>query len=264
VTASDVSKALRQSATPEKAKTFTWFFKTGPGQYGEGDKFLGVTVPQQRKIAKKFRDLPLKDVEKLIASPWHEERLTGLFILVLQFKKADEAEQKIIYDFYLTQSGPVGLEIISGPRKMPAKRIFWGINNWDLVDSSAGYIVGPWLDGRPEKMKVLEKLAKSDHLWERRIAMIATSAYINNGRADEALRIAEILVDDKHDLIQKSVGWMLREIGKKVDRKILVSFLDKHAAMMPRTALRYAIEHFDAPSRTKYLQAKNTRFAQKH
>jgi 3-methyladenine DNA glycosylase AlkD len=231
-------------ATSEKAKTFAWFFKTGPGQYGDGDKFLGVTVPEQRKIAKKFRDLPLKDVEKLIVSPWHEERLTGLFILVLQFKKADEPGQKAIYDFYISHTK--------------------NVNNWDLVDSSAGYIVGPWLDGRPEKMKVLEKLAKSDELWERRIAMIATSSYINSGRADEALQIAEILIDDKHDLIQKAVGWMLREIGKKVDRGLLVNFLDKHAATMPRTALRYAIEHFDAPTRAKYLQAKNSHFAQKH
>lgn len=170
----------------------------------------------------------------MIISPWHEERLTGLFILVSRYKKGDEVTRKEIYDFYLAHTRH--------------------INNWDLVDSSAAYIVGPWLDGRSEKMRVLTKLAKSDWLWDRRIAMLATFDYINKGRADEALAIAEQLLHDNHDLIQKAVGWMLRELGKKVDRRLLAGFLDKHAATMPRTALRYAIEHFEPEQRQHYME----------
>lgn len=230
---SDVSKALRFVATPERAKSNAWFFKTGPGQYGEGDQFLGVTVPQQRVVAKQFKDLPLYEVEKLIMSPWHEERLTGVFILVGQFQRGDESNKKAIYDFYMSHTGC--------------------INNWDLVDSSAGYIVGPWLEEKPQKMKILTKLAKSDLLWDRRIAMIATLYYINQGRADEAFDIIDILKNDSHDLIQKAVGWMLREIGKRVDRDLLIVFLDQNAATLPRTSLRYAIEHFSPSERAKYL-----------
>ena len=239
MTAGDVNRALRQVATLQKAKASAWFFKTGPGQYGEGDKFLGVTLPEQRAIAKKYKDLALKDVEKLIMSPWHEERLTGLIILVGKYKNGDEAQREEIYDFYILNTK--------------------NINNWDLVDTSAGYIVGHWLDGRPEKMHVLQKLAKSDLLWERRIAMIATFDYIYQGRADEALEIADLLLHDKHDLIQKAVGWMLREVGKRVDRSLLTDFLDKHAAAMPSTSLRYAIEHFDPQLRSHYLGLGKTR-----
>ncbi|MBI2285323.1 DNA alkylation repair protein [Candidatus Saccharibacteria bacterium] len=239
MTASDVSRALRQVATPKKAKASAWFFKSGPGQYAEGDKFLGVTVPEQRTIAKKFQSLLLKDVEKLVMSPWHEERLTGLIILVGQYKRADESGQKEIYDFYLSHTKY--------------------INNWDLVDLSAEHIVGPWLDGRSEKMAVLRKLAGSDWLWDRRIAMLATFDYIKRNKADEALQIAEQLLPDKHDLIQKAVGWMLREIGKKVNRQILINFLDKHAATMPRTSLRYAIEHFDPELKMHYMGLAKTK-----
>ncbi len=231
--ASDLSKALRAVATPAKAKASSWFFKTGPGQYGEGDKFLGVTVPEQRKVAQQFKDLPIKETEKLVTSPWHEERLTGLFILVSQYKKADEANKKAIYEFYISHTN--------------------FINNWDLVDSSAGYIVGPYLENKTYKMKVLTKLAKSDFLWDRRIAMLSTFYYIYQGKADEALVIAEILLQDEHDLIQKAVGWMLREIGKRVDKQILIKFLENHAAHMPRTTLRYSIEHFDSKTRQHYL-----------
>ena len=229
----DVTKALKTVATAERAKTNAWFFKSGPGQYGEGDKFLGVTVPQQRVIAKQFKNLSLTEVEKLVMSPWHEERLTGVFILVYQYQRTDTVNKKAIYDFYMSHTKC--------------------INNWDLVDSSAGYIVGQWLDGKPEKMKVLTKLAKSDLLWDRRIAMIATFYYITQGTADEALQIIEILINDRHDLIQKAVGWMLREIGKRVDKQALVDFLDKHATTMPRTSLRYAIERFSPTERAKYL-----------
>lgn len=231
--ATDVSNVLRRLGTPAKAKTSAWFFKSGPGQYAEGDQFLGVSVPDQRKIAKQFKDLPLAEIEKLILSPWHEERLSGLFILVDRFRGAPQKEKKTIYDFYIANTK--------------------NINNWDLVDCSAEYIVGSWLDGRPEKMKVLLKLTDSKLLWERRIAMIATFNFIKKGRAKAAITVAEALVHDKHDLIQKAVGWMLRELGKKVSRRELVDFLDKHAATMPRTALRYAIEHFDPQQKAYYM-----------
>lgn len=229
----ELKKALRSRANPEKAAFFPRFFKAGPGEYAEGDKFLGITVPEQRKIAKQFRDLSLGEVEQLIMSKWHEERLTGLFILVGQYQKGSEAHKKVIYDFYMAHTACV--------------------NNWDLVDSSAEYIVGSYLQDRPEKMETLTRLANSKLLWERRIAMIATFHYIKQGRADEALQIAEILLNDKHDLIQKAVGWMLREIGKRVDRELLKQFLGKNAATMPRTTLRYAIEHFSLDLRQKYL-----------
>lgn len=230
----EIQKELRNSATPERAEASAWFFKTGPGQYAEGDKFLGVTVPNQRKIAKKYKDLPLKDTEKLITSPWHEERLTGLFILVGAYQKGDERTKKQIYECYISHTE--------------------FINNWDLVDSSAGYIVGPQLENSPKKMEVLTTLAKSSLLWERRIAMLSTFYYIMNGKPEEAIIIAEMLLNDEHDLIQKAVGWMLREIGKRVDRQLLVDFLKTRYKTMPRITLRYAIEHFDQPTRQKYLR----------
>lgn len=237
MTSSDVSKALRTVATVERAKAGRWFFKTGPGQYGEGDQFLGVTVPDQRKIARQFKNLPLKEVEKLFTSPWHEERLTGIFILISQFKRGDEKTKKTIYDFYISNIKYV--------------------NNWDLVDSSAGYIVGTWLGGQPDKMKVLTRLAKSKQLWERRIAMVSTLYFIvEKESVDEALTVVEILKNDNHDLIQKAVGWMLREIGKRVDEEVLTNFLDQNAATLPRTTLRYAIERLPKPTRTHYLIQK--------
>jgi 3-methyladenine DNA glycosylase AlkD len=233
----ELKAELAALADPVKAAFFPRFFKTGPGQYGEGDQFVGVTVPQQRAIAKRFRDLPLSDVEELIKSPWHEERLVGVFILVGQYKRGEQRTKKEIYDFYMANTKH--------------------INNWDIVDSSAAFIVGPWLADKPEKMKVLEKLAKSDLLWDRRISIISTFAYIKAGHAAETLAIAEILLQDKHDLIQKAVGWMLREVGKRVDREILESFLDKHAVEMPRTSLRYALEHLDATAKQNYMAAKD-------
>ena len=236
--AGDVSKALRAEATVERAKAGRWFFKTGIGEYGEGDQFLGVTVPDQRKIAKQFKDLPLTEIEKLITSSWHEERLTGIFILIDQFKRGDDAIKKAIYDFYISHTKYV--------------------NNWDLVDSSAGYIVGTWLDGQPDKMKVLTKLAKSKLLWERRIAMISTLYFIvKKESVDEALTIIEILKNDNHDLIQKAVGWMLREVGKRVDEEVLTNFLDQNAATLPRTTLRYAIEKLTPSQRRHYLGLKD-------
>lgn len=227
---------LRAAADPEKAAFFPRFFKAGPGGYAEGDKFLGVTVPKQRAIAKKHRNLWLGDIEKLVKSPWHEERLTGLLILVNAYQTGSDKNKQEIYNFYVSHTDRV--------------------NNWDLVDSSADKIVGAHLDGSPYKMKVLEKLAESDSLWERRIAMIATYHYIKRGRAGEALEIADILLHDSHDLIHKAVGWMLREVGKRVDRQLLVDWLKPRYQTMPRTCLRYALEHFDKDTRQKYLKGE--------
>jgi len=227
---------LKALATPKKAKASSWFFKTGPGQYGEGDQFIGVTVPEQRSIAKKYRDLELADVETLLQSPVHEERLVALFILVLKFKRANNATREKIYNLYLARAAKY-------------------VNNWDLVDSSASYIVGAYLEGKPKD--ILIRLAHSENLWEKRIAMISTLYFIAKKDPKPTLEIAEILINDKHDLIQKAVGWMLREIGKHCSKDTLTKFLDKHAATMPRTALRYAIEHFSPSERQYYLQAKN-------
>ena len=236
-TALEVSAALIAAANPEKIGPLGRFFKTGPGQYGEGDQLIGLTVPSQRIIAKQAQDLPLTEIEKLLMSPWHEERLTSLLIMVLQYKKAKAEYRKELYEFYMSHTK--------------------SINNWDLVDTSAEYIVGPYLDGRPEQMQVLEERAHSDLLWDRRIAMLATFDYIKRGRADEALIIAELLLHDSHDLIQKAVGWMLREIGKRVDQQLLLTFLDMHAATMPRTSLRYAIERLSSDTRKHYLTLKD-------
>jgi 3-methyladenine DNA glycosylase AlkD len=231
--AHDVSAALQALANPEKAEFFPRFFKAGKGEYAEGDKFLGVSVPQQRLLVKRFQAIPLAEISKLLKGEWHEERLTGLLLLVSKYTRGDLSTKQACYYMYLAHTAY--------------------INNWDLVDSSAEYIVGPWLQDRPEKLNVLQRLARSDSLWERRIAMLATFAYIKQGQAHDAIEIAEILLHDKHDLIQKAVGWMLREMGKRVDRQVLLSFLDQHAADMPRTTLRYAIEHFDPEMRKHYM-----------
>lgn len=231
----DLKKELRRFSSPTKAKASAWFFKTGLGQYGEGDKFIGVTVPNQRQIARKFKDLSLTEIEMLLRSPIHEERLVSLIILVNQFKKADEKDKKEIFEFYLANTNQ--------------------INNWDLVDTSAGYIVGGYLIDKPRD--ILGKLARSESIWERRIATIATLAFIIKGDPNDALKIAEILLNDEHDLIQKAVGWMLREVGKRCGENYLTSFLDKHAYKMPRTMLRYSIEHFPPEKRQKYLKKKN-------
>lgn len=234
----EISRELRDVANPEKAAFFPRFFKSGPGEYAEGDQFLGVTVPNQRKLAKKYyKILTMGEVLRLLQSPWHEERLTALFILVLKYQKGNQSTKNQIFDLYIENTAYV--------------------NNWDLVDSSADRIVGVWLETSAYKMNVLEKLATSDSLWERRIAMLATYHYIKQGRADEALVISSILLHDKHDLIQKAVGWMLREVGKRADQALLLAFLDIHAATMPRTSLRYAIEHLSPQTRSHYLQLKN-------
>jgi 3-methyladenine DNA glycosylase AlkD len=232
-----VRRALRKEADPEKAAFLPNFFKTPEG-YPAHDKFLGVMVPAQRKIAKlSYKTISLKHTTALLQSPWHEERLTALFILVLKFAKANQSLRNEIFTLYLDNTQY--------------------IDNWDLVDSSAEFIVGPWLENSDYKMQVLEKLAGSKDVWERRIAMLSTFHYIKQGRADEAFVIIEILLHDSQPYIHKAVGWMLREIGKRVDRALLLQFLDKHAHDMPRTALRYAIEHLPLEKRQHYLRLKN-------
>ncbi|MFA5127839.1 MAG: DNA alkylation repair protein [Patescibacteria group bacterium] len=226
-----IANELNKIADKKQAVHLRRFFKTGKGQYGEGDKFLGIKVPRQREVAKKyFQEITLEDVKKLIASPYHEFRLTGLIILTYKFPKISEADQKKIFDFYLKHT----------------KRI----NNWDLVDLSAPNIVGTWL--LDKNRKILYKLAKSRILWERRIAMLATYAFIRAGEFDDTLKLADILLNDKHDLMHKAVGWMLREVGKR-DKKVLTNYLKPRYKNMPRTMLRYAIEKFSEGERKFYL-----------
>lgn len=235
----NLRQELREQADPAKAAFFPRFFKTGPGEYGEGDKFMGVTVPKVRLVAKKYADLELVQLEKLIASAWHEERLTALLIMVYQWRSPQVTDEKRrqLYDFYLANT--------------------IHINNWDLVDASAPTIVGEWLLNDSNRQDVLDDLAVSPSLWERRIAMLATFAFIKEGRPEPVLLVADMLIDDKHDLIQKAVGWMLRELGKRVDSLLLTDYLDRHAATMPRTTLRYAIEKLTPAQKAHYMGLKN-------
>ena len=230
-TAIQIKKELEKLKNPKQAEILQRFFKTGKGQYGQGDIFLGIKAPVQRKIAKEFKKVSLKDIEILLNSKVHEHRLISLFILINKFRKADNLEKKKIFDFYLENTK--------------------NINNWDLVDLSAANIVGEFLQDKPRK--ALYKLAKSKSLWEKRIAMLACFAFIRNNDFSDALKISEILVNDEHDLIHKAVGWMLREIGKR-DQKIEEAFLKKHYRKMPRTMLRYAIEKFSEKKRKFYLK----------
>ncbi|MBI5743184.1 MAG: DNA alkylation repair protein [Elusimicrobia bacterium] len=229
-----VERDLLKAANPAKARLLQRFFKTGKGEYAEGDKFLGLTVPVTRAIAKVHGDLPLRAIKTLLASTWHEHRLCALIILTEKFEKAAAAEKKAIYDLYLAST----------------RRI----NNWDLVDLSAPRIVGGWL--KDKSRAPLYRLAKSGLLWERRIAMVACFAFIYDGEAADALRIARLLLGDKHDLMHKAVGWMLREVGKRCSQKTLLAFLKKNYPSLPRTALRYAIERFPAAERKRLLAGK--------
>jgi 3-methyladenine DNA glycosylase AlkD len=224
----DLRKEMGKLADPARAKVMQGFFKTGPGQYGEGDVFAGLAVPQSRKLAKKYSGLPLADVKKLLQSKVHEERLVALLILAGRYKGDPEKTVQ----FYLDN----------------LKRV----NNWDLVDLTAPAILGAYLlDG---DRSVLYKLAKSDVLWERRVAIIATLAFIRKGQYADTLKIAEMLLCDRHDLMHKAVGWMLREVGKR-DLAAEEAFLQKHRRDMPRTALRYAIERFPEQKRRAYMEA---------
>lgn len=219
---------------PAKAKDFSWFFKTGPGQYGEGDQFLGImTNPLREVISQFWSELTLADIETLLNNPYHECRSIAVSVLCRQFAKADLPQQQKIYDFYLTHTNR--------------------INNWDLVDISAPNIVGQYLLDKDRK--ILYQLAKSDLLWDRRISIISTLTFIRNNQFTDTLEISKLLFNDQQDLMHKAVGWMLREVGKR-DQKVLTDFLDKYCLKMPRTALRYSIERFSSDLRQYYLKLK--------
>lgn len=231
-TASAVRHRLKEVRNPEKAAFLPRFFKTGPGEYGEGDRFYGVTVPESRKIARAARSLEQGELERLLASPMHEERLVALLVLVDQFKRAQtEAARGKIYRFYV--------------RNMKQ------VNNWDLVDGSAPAIVGGYHLNHDRRR--LYQWARSKSVWEKRIAILATFHFIKKGDFEDALAISEQLRDDEHDLIHKAVGWMLREIGNR-DRSAEERFLERHYRKMPRTMLRYAIEKFPGKRRQAYLK----------
>jgi 3-methyladenine DNA glycosylase AlkD len=228
-----VQAALRREADPERAKVALWYFKTGPGEYGEGDQFLGIAATPLRRISRQFRDLPPGQVDRLLASPWHEDRLAALLILGEAYPRSDAKRQAEIYRLYLSRTDR--------------------INNWDLVDCSAAEVVGRHL--RTRSRKPLYRLARSRQLWKRRIAIIATKHWIRDGELDDTLALAERLVGDREDLIHKAVGWMLRCVGDR-DRARLQEFLDRHSATMPRTMLRYAIEKLPGPLRRRYLRVR--------
>jgi len=230
---SEIRKEIQKQANPKQALNLRRFFKTEKGQYGEGDIFYGIKVPEQRTIARQFDDLALDDLKTLILSKVHEERLIAAFILVDQFKKGDEKKKKTVYDFYLKN------------RK--------GINNWDLVDLSAPKIIGEYLLDKDKDQ--LYKFAGSKDLWEKRISIISTQAFIREHFFEDTLNISEILLNDKHDLIHKAVGWMLREVGNR-DLQTEEEFLKKYYKIMPRTMLRYAIEKFPEQKRIAYLRGK--------
>jgi 3-methyladenine DNA glycosylase AlkD len=229
----ELRKKIKSLGSPEVSKTMKWFFKTGKGEYGEGDIFAGLKVPTQRKLAREFGDLSFTDLKVLLSSPVHEERLISLFILVARFSKSSEKDKQMIFSFYLKN------------RK--------GVNNWDLVDLSAPKIMGKYLLEKDKS--ILFKFAVSKNLWERRIAILSTLEFIRSEDYDTTLKISEILLEDDHDLIHKAVGWMLREIGKR-DLLTEEKFLKIYYKKMPRTMLRYAIEKFPETKRKKYLQGK--------
>ena len=224
---SQIVKELRGLADDNKKIVLPRFFKTGKGEYGEGDKFVGVTVPATRSVAKRYKDVPYEVLEALLESEWHECRLCSLLILIEKYKR----EAELAVSFYLSHMK--------------------GINNWDLVDLSAPYILGSFLVGSKDR-KILYQLAGSTNMWERRIAVVSTLMLIRHGQFNDTIRLAELLLDSRHDLMQKSIGWMLREVGKR-DQDILVGFLEKYRRQMPRTMLRYAIEKFPIEQRKHFM-----------
>ena len=230
VNATDIRKALRALGNEKIAEHSQRFFKTGKGEYGEGDRFLGIRVPVVRQQVREFRDATVPVLIQLLKSPWHEERLFAVLSLADRYKRGDEVDQRRIYETYLDNIDRV--------------------NNWDLVDGSAHLIVGPWLENRSRRR--LYQMAKSRHLWTRRVAIMSTYHFIRNGEFDDTLAIAEILLNDKEDLIHKATGWMLREVGNR-DRPVEEVFLRMHHRHMPRTMLRYAIEKFPERRRKAYL-----------
>ena len=225
----EIKKELDSKANKEKSLIYARFFKTNKGQYGEGDIFIGLTVPEQRNLAKKYIDLNFKDLEQLLSNKIHEYRLTGLLILVYKYQKNDN--KKEIFDFYL-------------------KNIH-ASNNWDLVDCISDKIIGKYLIDKDKKL--LYDFANSNNLWKKRISIVSTFEFIKDNKFEDTLNISEILLKDSHDLIHKAVGWMLREVGKR-NQDLLESFLEKHSKEMPRTMLRYAIEKFDKEKRQYYMK----------
>jgi 3-methyladenine DNA glycosylase AlkD len=233
-----LKKELKELSSPEKARILSGFFKTGEGQYGEGDVFLGITVPDERKVAKKYKHLTLSEIQELLSSRIHEHRLTALFILIYRYNKSDRDNKKRIFDFYLKN--------------------IRSVNNWDLVDLSAYMILGDYIVNKLNHRKILYRFAKSRNLWERRISIIATFAFIRKNRFEETLEISKLLLKDDHDLIHKAVGWMLREVGKR-DIKTEERFLKNNYQNMPRTTLRYAIERFSKEKKLYYLRKQTIR-----
>ncbi len=231
--AEEIQKRLQKLGSRQGAKILQGFFKTGPGEYGEGDIFLGIRVPELRKLTKEYQDIPLKDVRQLLKAPIHEERLLALLILVCKYSKGTESDKKRIYDLYLRNTRY--------------------INNWDLVDVTAEHIVGAFL--MDKNREPLYCLAESNSLWERRISIMSTFRFIKHHDFSETLKISKILISDEEDLIHKAVGWMLREIGKR-HMPTEEKFLKKYYKSMPRTMLRYAIERFPESKRQKYLKGK--------
>ncbi len=235
MTATELQKELDNLADPVRAKNSAWFFKTYDGGYGAGDKFIGLRVPVIRTVCKKYRDLGLIEIEKLLESPKHEHRLAAVIIMAEQSKRGDTNKSKALFDLYLRRHDR--------------------INNWDLVDTGCPKIVGNYLVGKPHD--ILYKLARSKDIWERRTAIISTSAFINNEDLVDTFSIAQLLNTDSHDLIHKAVGWMLREAGKR-DEAALKKFLDNYAANMPRTELRYALEKFSPRDKAHYMSLKSS------
>ncbi len=227
----ELQKEFRVLANPKKAKILAGFFKTGKGQYGEGDKFLGITVPQTRALVKKYWQMPMAETLELLQSQFHEERLFALLVLVQKYEKGDQKMREKIFKLYLKNTKQ--------------------INSWDLVDLTADRIVGNYLADKSKE--ILFKLAGSKSLWERRIAILATFYEIKNGRSEMTLALAEKLLSDKEDLMHKAVGWMLREVGKRCSQAEEEIFLKKYVKRMPRTMLRYAIERFEEEKRQGYL-----------
>lgn len=242
LTAKEVSQLMRAMENEEQKAILSRFFKTGKGEYGEGDQFLGIKVPETRKIVKAFRNLPFEEVNTLINSKWHEERLCGFLILVDQYnrKKTSAENKEKILQFYLANA-----------RKA---------NNWDLVDLSCYNILGQWLvesDAQEkEKLQLMDRLAKSDNLWEQRISIVSTMTPLKQGDPTYTLRYARLHLTHPHDLMHKATGWLLREMGKQCGMDILRDFLNLYAATMPRTTLRYAIEKMDQEERNRWMNQK--------
>ena len=232
LSAKDVRAALDALGDPDAAAGMGRFFKTGPGEYGEGDVFLGLRVPQTRAVVRKFRDLPIEESRLLLDSAVHEHRLAGLLILVDRYMRDPVSRRRVV---------EVYLDALRCGR----------VNNWDLVDASSDHIVGEWIHANPADAGLLTTLIDDPDLWRRRAGLLATFAFVKRGEAGPTLMMAERVLDDRRDLIQKAAGWMLREVGKRVDRDALLDFLERHAAAMGRTALSYATEHLDAEERAR-------------